>query len=201
MLPDTLVLASHNAGKLKEISEILAPFKVKIKLLSDFTSEDPVEDGLSFVENALIKARFASKISGLPAIADDSGLCVKALGGAPGIYSARFSGTRNDEDNNALLLEKLHGLKTPGEREACYRCAMVYVDKGDDPTPDICQASWKGSIGFEPRGSGGFGYDPLFVVQGRGQTAAQLPPEVKNLMSHRGKALKLLCCALQKRYA
>lgn len=201
MLPNTVVLASRNAGKLKEIEEILAPFNLQIKLLSDFTEDEAEENGLSFVENALIKARFAAKVSGLPAIADDSGLCVKALGGAPGIYSARFSGTRSDKDNNALLLQKLADFKKFEEREACYRCGMVYVDKYDDPTPTVCQASWSGTIGFEERGLGGFGYDPLFIVHGRGQTAAQLPPEIKNLMSHRGKALKLLFCALQKRYA
>ena len=195
-LPRRVVLASGNQGKLREMAAILAPLGLEVRALRDFTDESPVEDGQSFVENAIIKARFAASASGLPAIADDSGLEVDALAGAPGIRSARFAGeSADDEANNRELLARLGDVPEPA-RSARYRCAMVYMRSADDPSPVVCQASWEGRIATQSSGSGGFGYDPLFLPRGMQGTAAELASERKNELSHRGKALRALVAAL-----
>src|SRR5512139_1382762 len=155
--------------------EILAPWHVDVRALSEFTREAAEETGLTFVENALLKARFASSVAGLPAIADDSGLEVDALHGAPGIYSARYAGAEaGDAANNAKLLREL-ALTPDADRTARYRCAMVYLRWPEDPAPIVAQAYWEGRIGRESRGTGGFGYDPLFVIDDGLRTAAELP--------------------------
>jgi XTP/dITP diphosphohydrolase len=195
-LPSRLVLATGNAGKLREMRAILAPWHVDVRPQSEFTSASAQETGLSFVENAIIKARFASRASGLPAIADDSGIEVDALRGAPGVFSARYAGPQADDAaNNARMLA---GLETvaDSERGARYRCAMVYLHGPDDASPVICQASWEGRIARVPRGRGGFGYDPLFLVGDGELTAAELDPGHKNRVSHRGQALRALVEAL-----
>jgi len=194
--PARLVLATGNAGKLREMRAILSPWHVEVSPLSDFTNAAADETGLSFVENAILKARFAAEASGLPAIADDSGLEVDALHGAPGIYSARYSGAAaDDEANNRRLLQELENV-ADAERTARYRCAMAYLRWPNDPAPIVCQASWEGRIGRVPRGSGGFGYDPLFIVAGSARTAAEFDPAEKNRVSHRGQALRALVAAL-----
>jgi len=197
-LPPRLVLATGNAGKLREMRAILAPWQVDVRPQSEFTGGAADETGLSFVENAILKARFAAGAAGLPAIADDSGLEVDALDGAPGIRSARYAGPgADDASNNARLLAELDTVPDAG-RGARYRCAMVYLRGPLDASPVICQASWEGRIARLPRGSGGFGYDPLFLV-GEGQTtAAELDPERKNRESHRGQALRALVAALTR---
>jgi XTP/dITP diphosphohydrolase len=195
-IPARLVLATGNAGKLREMREILAPWQADVRSLAEFTAESPDETGLTFVENALLKARFAARVSGLPAIADDSGLEVDALHGAPGIYSARYAGPASDDAaNNARLLLELESVAKPA-RAARYRCAMVYLRWPEDPSPVIAQAAWEGHIGRVARGSGGFGYDPLFLVDGGRRTAAELTPADKNQRSHRGQALRGLVAAL-----
>jgi XTP/dITP diphosphohydrolase len=195
-LSGRLVLATGNAGKLREMRAILAPWSVQVLPQSDFTAASAEETGLSFVENAILKARFAAAASGLPAIADDSGLEVDALRGAPGIYSARYAGAgADDAANNARLLRELESVPDP-ERTARYRCAMAFMRWPRDPAPLVCQASWDGRIARLPRGTGGFGYDPLFLVNDGGATAAELDPAHKNLISHRGKALRALFAAL-----
>lgn len=195
-----LVLATGNAGKLKELRELLAPPAFEVLPQSQFTSMSVEETGLSFVENAILKARHAAAASGLPAIADDSGLEVDALGGAPGIYSARYAGEgANDEANLRKLLATLQ--KTPPEqRNARYQCALVFMRAQSDPSPLICQSSWEGRIIDTPRGTGGFGYDPIFELSGRGVTAAELPAAEKNRLSHRGKALRALVAQLREIY-
>jgi XTP/dITP diphosphohydrolase len=195
-IPERLVLATGNAGKLREMREILAPWRVEVRALSEFTADSADETGLTFVENALLKARFAARVAGLPAIADDSGLEVDALHGAPGIYSARFAGpAADDASNNALLLRELAAVDTAG-RTARYRCAMVFLRWPEDPAPVIAQAAWEGRIGHVARGAGGFGYDPLFFVDDGTRTAAELDPADKNQRSHRGQALRSLVAAL-----
>jgi len=195
--PARVVLATGNAGKLREMREILARWHVEVLPQSDFTRGSADETGLSFVENAILKARYAAEAAGLPAIADDSGLEVDALHGAPGILSARYAGpAANDEANNARLLRELAAVPDE-ERSARYRCAMVYLRWPLDPAPLVCQASWEGRIGRVARGSGGFGYDPLFVIGDGGRTAAELAPAEKNRVSHRGQALRALVAALQ----
>jgi len=195
-LPARLVLATGNAGKLRELRAILAPWRVEVLPLSDFTDSAAVENGDSFVENALLKARFAAKAAGLPAIADDSGLEVDALGGAPGIHSARYAGAdAADAANNAKLMREMNRVPD-ASRGARYRCAMVFVVRPDDPAPVVCEASWEGRIASAPRGDGGFGYDPLFLVAGTERTAAEFEAGEKNLVSHRGKALRALVAAL-----
>ena len=195
-----IVLASSNKGKAREFRALLEPLGFEIIMQSDLGIDSPVEDGKSFVENALIKARYAAEKSGLMAIADDSGLCVDALGGAPGIYSARYAGEHGDDNaNNKKLLEELKKHRNIEERAPHYFCALALMRSGDDPVPLIVQASWDGYIGFEAQGSGGFGYDPLFLVKGRKMTAAQIPMQTKNLMSHRAKALMRLVYALNHR--
>ncbi len=195
-LPARLVLATGNAGKLREMRAILAPWGVDVRPQSEFTRAAAEETGLSFVENAILKARFAAEVSGLPAIADDSGLEVDALHGAPGIYSARYAGPgADDAANNDRLLRDLETVPD-AERSARYRCAMVYLRWALDPAPLVCQASWEGRIGRLPRGRGGFGYDPLFLVDDGSQTAAELEAAHKNEVSHRGRALRALVAEL-----
>lgn len=195
-LPARLVLATGNAGKLREMQAILAPWRVDVRPQSEFTRVAAEETGLSFVENAIIKARFAAQAAGLPAIADDSGLEVDALHGAPGIYSARYAGPGADDvANNARLLRDLEQVPD-ADRSARYRCAMVYLRWPLDPAPLVCQASWEGRIGRLPRGRGGFGYDPLFLVGDGPQTAAELEAAHKNSVSHRGRALRALVAEL-----
>ena len=195
-LPARLVLATGNAGKLREMREILAPWQVDVRPLAEFTAQSADETGLTFVENALLKARFAARVAGLPAIADDSGLEVDALHGAPGIYSARYAGPASDDAaNNARLLHELAAV-ADAARTARYRCAMVYLRWPEDPSPVIAQAAWEGRIGRVARGSGGFGYDPLFLLDDGARTAAELAPAAKNLSSHRGQALRGLVAAL-----
>ena len=195
-LPPRLVLATGNAGKLREMRAILAPWSVDVRPQSEFTGAAAEETGLSFVENAILKARFAAAASGLPAIADDSGLEVDALHGAPGIYSARYAGPdADDAANNARLLQELDAMPDAA-RAARYRCAMVFLRWPLDPSPLVRQASWEGRIARVPRGSGGFGYDPLFLVGDGEVTAAEMEPTRKNEVSHRGKALRALVAAL-----
>ncbi|MBI2381238.1 MAG: RdgB/HAM1 family non-canonical purine NTP pyrophosphatase [Gammaproteobacteria bacterium] len=191
------VIASNNAGKLRELNALLAPLGLDARVQRDFAVPDAEETGLSFVENALIKARHAARLTGLPALADDSGLEVDALEGEPGIWSARYAGPgANDAANNARLLEALAGL--PDERRgARYQCVLVLMRHAADPTPLICQAAWEGRILTAPRGTGGFGYDPLFFVPDQGHTAAELDPALKNRLSHRGQALARLRAALE----
>ena len=195
-LPARLVLATGNAGKLREMRAILAPWNVEVLPQSDFTAASAEETGLSFVENAILKARFAAEASGLPAIADDSGLEVDALHGAPGIYSARYASPgADDAANNARLLRELDAVPDGG-RTARYRCAMVFLRWPLDPAPVVRQASWEGRIARLPRGTGGFGYDPLFLVGDGEVMAAELEAAHKNSISHRGKALRALVAAL-----
>jgi XTP/dITP diphosphohydrolase len=191
-----LVLATGNPGKLEEMRAILAPWKIDVRALSEFTDDAAEESGLSFVENAILKARFAAEVSGLAAIADDSGLEVDALQGAPGIYSARYAGEgADDEANRRRLLRELGALGAV-ERSARFRCAMVYMRWPTDPAPIVCQASWEGSIARAPAGEGGFGYDPLFCPDGIDGTAAEMPRDQKNRLSHRAQALRNLLHAL-----
>jgi len=191
----TLVLASNNNKKIAEIQSILASSSTNNSLTvvtqSSVGVEKVAEDGLSFVENALIKARNAAKVSGLPAIADDSGLEVDSLNGAPGIYSARYAGEdASDADNNKKLLAALNGLAEE-KRTARFYCAIVYLRHALDPTPLICTSAWEGYIISEAQGDNGFGYDPLFYVPTHHCTSAMLAPEIKSQISHRGQALHL----------
>ncbi len=191
-----VVLATGNAGKIRELQALLAPLGIEVLPQSQFTTEAAEETGLSFVENAILKARHAARVSGLPAIADDSGIEVDALHGAPGIYSARYAGANaSDSDNLYKLLHDLRDVRVE-DRIARYRCALAFMRWDTDPSPLICQAAWEGRIIDAPRGEGGFGYDPIFEVR-PGVTAAELPAIEKNLISHRGKALRLLLAELQ----
>ena len=193
--PAAVVLATSNAGKLREMRDILAAWHVDVHPLSAFTDAVADETGATFIENALIKARFAARAAGLPAIADDSGLEVDALHGAPGVHSARYAGSGAADDvNNRKLLEALRDLPQ-SRRTARYRCAMVFVRHADDPEPVAAEASWEGMIGLAARGTGGFGYDPLFVLADA-RTAAELPTDEKNAVSHRGQALRRLVALL-----
>ncbi len=194
---DTLVLASGNRKKLEEMRAILEPLALKVVPQSDFQVPEAEETGLTFVENAILKARNAAAHTGLPAIADDSGLEVDALNGAPGIYSARFSGAdASDAKNNALLIDMLGDLPE-APRTARYQVLLVLMRHPDDPTPLICQGTWEGEILLAPRGNGGFGYDPHFLIPDLGVTAAEMDPAEKNRISHRGRALKALMDALR----
>ena len=193
---EKIVLASNNAGKVREINQLLAREQIQVVPQRDFHIPDAVEDGLSFVENAIKKARHAASLSGLPAIADDSGIEVDALNGAPGIYSARFAGAdASDEDNLQKLLQRLADVPEE-KRSARFQCLLVYMRHAEDPTPQICQGTWEGRILFEPRGENGFGYDPVFYVPSHDCSSAELSPEVKNSLSHRGQALQKLLQAL-----
>ena len=188
----TIVLASGNAGKLRELTALLAPLGLELTPQNAFGLETPPETGATFVENALLKARFASRQTGLPALADDSGIEVDALGGRPGVYSARYAGEgATDSQNLQKMLEELRGV-APGRRTARYQCVMALVRDADDPRPVIAQGAWEGLLIDAPRGSGGFGYDPIFVPAGFAQTAAELTAQQKNAISHRGKALRAL---------
>lgn len=194
-----IVLASGNAGKLRELGRALAPLGWTLVPQTELGVESPVEDGLSFIENALIKARHASRVTGRPALADDSGLEVAALDGAPGIQSARFAGEgATDADNNALLLQRLQGIPASGRR-ARFQAVLVLLRHAEDPVPLVAQGSWDGQIADAPSGGQGFGYDPLFLVDGRGCSAAQLAPEEKACMSHRGQAVADLVRQLRAR--
>jgi XTP/dITP diphosphohydrolase len=187
-----VVLATGNPGKLREIRAILAGHGLEVVAQSDLGIEPPVEDGDSYVANALIKARHAATMSGLPAIADDSGIEVDALGGRPGLHTARYAGPAPDEAaNNAKLLAELAATPAP-RRGARYRCAMVFLREASDPAPVIAEATWEGQIALVPRGRGGFGYDPLFIVAGGALTAAEMPESDKNRISHRAQALAQL---------
>ncbi|MEA2119160.1 RdgB/HAM1 family non-canonical purine NTP pyrophosphatase [Halovibrio sp. HP20-50] len=187
---NTLVLASGNSGKLIEFNQLLSPLGFNIRPQADFGVQDVEETGLTFVENALLKAREASLVSGFPALADDSGLEVDALDGAPGIYSARYAGEpKSDEKNNQKLLAALSE-SAEGQRSGRYWCVLVYLRHPEDPVPVIVQRSWEGEILAHPRGTGGFGYDPLFWLPDQGMSVAELPSESKNRLSHRGRALQ-----------
>lgn len=192
----TLVLATGNSGKLREISAMLEPLGWSVRPQGDWGVPDAVEDGLSFVENALIKARHAARLTSLPALADDSGLAVDALDGAPGIYSARYATTGGDAANTAKLLKALNGVPET-DRGAHFYCAMALVHHAEDPAPLIAVGRWDGTITREMAGDGGFGYDPVFYVHEAGCTSAELPPATKNRMSHRGRALRTLLALMQ----
>lgn len=185
-----LVLASNNKGKLAELQAMLGD-SITVRPQSDFTDIEAEETGLTFVENALIKARHAARISGLPALADDSGLAVDALGGAPGIYSARYAGGGGDAANNAKLLEALKDVPD-AERGAQFICALALLRHAEDPIPVICEGAWQGRILHAPSGEHGFGYDPLFWVPERDCSSAELSPQEKNQLSHRARAMALL---------
>lgn len=187
-----IILASGNPGKLREFQQLLSGCGFEVLPQSDFFSESAEETGLTFVENALIKARYACIKTGLPAIADDSGIEVDALQGRPGIYSARYAGVdANDEKNNALLLQELMNVPD-AKRTARYHAVLVYMRHAEDPTPVICHGVWEGLILREHRGAGGFGYDPLFYVPTHDCASAELSNEEKNRISHRGKAMQEL---------
>ncbi|MFZ5594728.1 MAG: XTP/dITP diphosphatase [Pseudomonadota bacterium] len=191
-----IILASNNAGKAREIGEMLAGHGIEVLPQSAFGVPEIEETGLSFVENAILKARNAAEHTGLPAIADDSGLEVDALNGAPGIYSARYAGPEaTDQDNLEKLLAVL--AEVPAEqRTARFQCVMVYMSHASDPTPVICQGTWEGSLLTVPQGTNGFGYDPIFLVPRRNRSAAELPADVKNRLSHRGQALRKMIAIL-----
>lgn len=193
----TIVLASGNSGKLREFNQLLQACGFTVKAQSELDVSSVEETGLSFVENAILKARHASAATGLPALADDSGIEVDALRGEPGIYSARFAGAdASDTENNTKLLQLLQGV--PDElRTARYQCVLVLMRHATDPTPVICQAAWEGRILHQPTGEGGFGYDPLFFVPEHNCSAAQLPKASKNAISHRGRAMAQLLRELQ----
>ena len=196
MLPEQVVLASNNRGKLQELADLFAGLEIRVRPQADFAVSEVEETGLSFVENAILKARHAALHARLPAIADDSGIEVEFLGGAPGIYSARFAGNgASDTDNLQLLLEKVKqsGLDRPAAR---YQCVIVFLNHDTDATPLIAHGTWHGHIVTEPRGSNGFGYDPIFYVPTHGCTSAELAPAEKNRISHRGQAMQDLVLKL-----
>jgi XTP/dITP diphosphohydrolase len=196
-----IVLASGNAGKLREFNQVLAGLDFQVLPQSLFAVGEVEETGLTFVENAILKARHVSQVSGLPALADDSGLEVDFLQGAPGIYSARFSGAdATDARNNAKLLELLADVPE-AKRTARFQCLLVYLRHPQDPTPLICQGTWEGRILEAPQGDNGFGYDPLFWVPQCGLSSAQLAPEQKNRLSHRGQAVAEFVRQLRQRRA
>jgi XTP/dITP diphosphohydrolase len=185
-----IVIASNNAGKLREIGRILEPLGIEAMPQGAFGVPECPEPHVTFVENCIAKARHASAHTGLPALADDSGICVSALNGAPGVYSARFAGEpKSDQRNNEKLIESLKG---QSDRRAHYYCVMVYVRYPDDPTPIIAEGAWHGEIIDTPRGDGGFGYDPYFLLPHLGLTGAEMAMEDKNAVSHRGQALRTL---------
>lgn len=190
-----VVLASGNAGKAREITALLAPAGIEVVSQAAFGIEPAEETAATFIENALIKARHAAAGSGLPAIADDSGLVVDALSGAPGVHSARYSGSGDDAANNRKLLAAL-GALPPERRGARFICVAVMLRHPGDPLPLVCEGRWEGSIALAARGDGGFGYDPLFLPRGDTRTAAQLSPQEKNRLSHRGQAFAALLAGL-----
>ncbi|KFC05477.1 nucleoside 5-triphosphatase [Trabulsiella guamensis ATCC 49490] len=187
-----VVLATGNAGKVRELATLLSDFGLDIVAQTELGVDSAEETGLTFIENAILKARHAAQITGLPAIADDSGLAVDALGGAPGIYSARYAGVdATDRENLEKLLHTLQDVPD-GQRQAQFHCVLVYLRHAEDPTPLVCHGRWPGVITREPAGQGGFGYDPIFFVPSEGKTAAELTHEEKIAISHRGQALKTL---------
>lgn len=191
-----VVLATGNKGKVKELASMLSGLGIEVLAQNHFAVSEVAETGSTFVENAIIKARHAAKETGLPAIADDSGLAVEALGGQPGVYSARYSGKQaTDQSNIDKLLTELTNVPK-GKRQAQFICVLVFMRHADDPTPIICQGEWAGEITTEQQGENGFGYDPVFWVEEQNCSSAQLSPEQKNSLSHRGKALKLLITQL-----
>lgn len=186
----TLILASNNAGKLKEFGEMLAPLGFEVRPQREFNVPEAEEPHPTFVENALVKARHAARLTGLPALADDSGICVNVLGGAPGVRSARYAGEpKSDLRNNQKLIEDL-AMKS--DKSAYYYCVLTFVRHADDPQPVIAEGCWDGEVIAKPRGDGGFGYDPYFWLPTLGKTAAELSAEEKNRLSHRGQALRML---------
>jgi XTP/dITP diphosphohydrolase len=186
----TVVLASNNAGKLAEFSSLLAPLGLKLRKQSELGISEAEEPHVTFVENALAKARHVAQLSGLPALADDSGVCVPALGGAPGVLSARYAGEpKSDARNNQKLI---HDLSTHEDKSAYYYCVLVYLRHAQDPQPVIAEGRWDGEIIATPRGENGFGYDPHFWIAALNKTAAELSAEEKNQLSHRGQALRAL---------
>lgn len=196
------VLASGNAGKLREFSRLLAPLDIDVVPQKELGVSDAEETGLSFIENAILKARHAAEITGLPALADDSGLEIDALNGAPGIYSARYAalvgGEHSDAANIKRVLLELASI-AEGQRTARFQCVLAFMSHAQDPTPLVVQRSWEGLILDKPAGSDGFGYDPIFYVPDQGCTAAELAPEVKNQMSHRGKAMAAFLPLLEEK--
>ena len=194
-----VVLATGNPGKLREFSELLAGTGMKLARQSDFGITPPPETGHTFLENALIKARNAARISGLPAIADDSGIEVDALGGAPGVYSARYAGEGASDEANLEMLQSALEAVPLSQRTARYRCVVVFVESAGDPHPLIGEGAWEGRIIDTRRGSGGFGYDPSFVPQGETRTAAEMPAAEKHAQSHRGQALRAFLEQLAQR--
>ena len=196
-----VVLASSNRGKLAEFNALLADSGFEVVAQSSLGIADAEETGLTFVENALLKARHAARASGLPALADDSGLCVAHLHGAPGLYSARYAGGHGDSAaNNAKLLRALHGVPA-AQRDAFFICALALLQHADDPAPLIAEGRWHGRVLDAPRGVKGFGYDPLFLPHGQALSAAELEPALKNRLSHRGQALTQLHARLAERHA
>lgn len=192
-----VVLATGNAGKVRELASLLNDFGLDVVAQTELNVDSVEETGLTFIENAILKARHAAKVTGLPAIADDSGLAVDFLGGAPGIYSARYAGEgASDRQNLEKLLDALRDVPD-AQRQAQFHCVLVYMRHAGDPTPLVCHGSWSGVITREAAGSGGFGYDPIFFVPSEGKTAAELSREEKIAISHRGRALKLLLEALR----
>lgn len=187
-----VVLATGNAGKVRELADLLADVGLDIVAQRTLGIDSAEETGLTFIENAILKARHAARQSGLPALADDSGLAVDALGGAPGIYSARYAGEdASDRDNLEKLLHALREVPA-GQRQARFHCVLVYLRHADDPTPLVCHGVWEGEIAQAPSGDGGFGYDPIFFIPALGCSAAQLSHEQKRTLSHRGQALRQL---------
>ncbi|MEE3652285.1 MULTISPECIES: XTP/dITP diphosphatase [unclassified Brenneria] len=192
-----VVLATGNPGKVRELAGLLADFGLDIVAQTELGVDSAEETGLTFIENAILKARHAAQITGLPAIADDSGLAVDALGGAPGIYSARYAGVdAGDRQNLDKLLQTLKDVPDE-QRGASFHCVLVYLRHAEDPTPLVCHGRWQGVLTHEAAGTGGFGYDPIFFVPELGKTAAELTREEKNALSHRGQALRLLLDALR----
>lgn len=189
-----LVIASNNPGKLAEFSRLLGPLGYRVRTQSELGIGEAEEPHPTFIENALAKARHASRASGLPALADDSGICVPALGGAPGVQSARYAGEpRSDDANNAKLVQ---ALSSHTDKSAYYYCVLVFVRHAEDPQPVIAEGRWQGELIAKPRGEGGFGYDPHFLLPALGKTAAELSAEQKNELSHRGQALRALMAKL-----
>ena len=187
-----VVLATSNPGKVREFQILLAPMGLEIISQSDLGVSSPEETGLTFIENALIKARHAARMTGLPAIADDSGLVVPALNGMPGLYSARYAGLNASDGENVVRLLNDMAMLSDHDRIGYYLCAMTLITQPTDPAPVISQAGWPGRIGFEPKGTGGFGYDPIFIPEGSDRTAAEMDPDVKNAQSHRALATAAL---------
>lgn len=196
ILNQKIILASNNQGKIQEIQSLLSDHPLELVSQRAYQLESVAETGLTFVENALLKAQHASRITGLPAIADDSGLIVEKLAGAPGVRSARFAGdSATDQENIRAVIARMKQSEI-AESPAAYICVMVYITHAEDPLPSICQGIWRGKVTTEPRGSGGFGYDPIFIESETQQYVAEMPQAIKNERSHRAQALQQLLRAL-----